>query len=433
MPAWSSRAFAFARGVLVLLVLIVAADVAVASARPSARETRMTERVAGHAQREARHAALVAHRRQARVARASAAVKRKPPKPAPTPTPTPSPTPSPTPTPTPTPSPTPAPSSGLATFGFAVGGAIQNEDATTLGRDLDSLASAHGRWVRFDINWNSIQNGGPSSYDWAPIDKVVNGARARGLQLLGTILYTPSWARPSGTNASYGPDPAKYAAFAKVAAAHYAALGVHAFEIWNEANTPNFYTPKPDVAAYTNLLKAAYPAIKGADPSATVITAGTAPAPSDGTSISPVDFLKGIYANGGRNFFDAVGHHPYCAPAYPGDAKDWSAWYQMYGAPTSLRTVMAANGDAGKKIWATEFGAPTNGPAGSFVSESVQADMLKRAWSVWRGYDWAGPLMWYAGRDQGTTTDTRENFYGLLRHDFTPKPAFTALQSLAAG
>jgi hypothetical protein len=41
--------------------------------------------------------------------------------------------------------------------------------------------------------------------------------------------------------------------------------------------------------------------------------------------------------------------------------------------------------------------------------------------------------MWYAGRDQGTSTDTRENFYGLLRYDFSPKPAYTELKTLAAG
>ena len=183
-------------------------------------------------------------------------------------------------------------------------------------------------------------------------------------------MYTPGWARPSGTSATYGPDPAKYAAFAKVAAAHYSALGVHAYEVWNEPNMKSFWTPSPNVGDYTRLLKAAYPAIKGADPQATVLTGGTAPAPDDGTSYSPVTFLKGIYANGGGNSFDAVSHHPYCWPAFPGDPEAWSAWYQMYGTSPSLRSLMTSNGDGGKKIWATEFGAPTDGPAGSFVSES---------------------------------------------------------------
>jgi hypothetical protein len=184
-------------------------------------------------------------------------------------------------------------------FGLSTGGTIQNEDATTLGRDLDSMAGTHTHWVRVDINWAQIQNGGPSSYYWGAIDSVVQGATARGLKVLGTIDYTPGWARPSGTSASFGPDPTQYATFAATAAQHYAALGVHAYEIWNEPNLSASWTPKPDVAAYTRVLKAAYPAIKGSDPTATVLTGGTAPAGSDGTQIAPVDFLKGIYANGG--------------------------------------------------------------------------------------------------------------------------------------
>ena len=119
-------------------------------------------------------------------------------------------------------------------------------------------------------------------------------------------------------------------------------------------------------------------------------------------------------------------------PAAPGEAQGWSAWYQMYGTSPSLRSVMVANGDGAKKIWATEFGAPTNGPGG-YVSEATQAQYVTQAYAAFRSYDWAGPLMWYSHRDAGTTTDTRENFFGLLRYDFSPKPAYTAYQTAATG
>ena len=322
---------------------------------------------------------------------------------------------------------------GQGMFGISPGGAIQNQDATTLGRDLDTLQSAGSKWLRIDINWAQIQAGGPTSYNWGPIDRVVQGATSRGMNVLGVIVYTPNWARPSGTSATYGPDPATYAAFARKAAEHYSAMGVDAYEIWNEPNTPAFWTPAPNRADYTRLLKVAYPAIKAADPSATVLTGGTAPAPSDGTSFAPVDFLRGIYSNGGRGFFDAVSHHPYCWPAAPGDAEAWSAWYQMYGTNPSLRSTMIDNGDGAKKIWGTEFGAPTNGPSGSHVSESTQANMITKAYNVWKGYDWSGPLFTYSGRDLGTSTTTRENFFGLVRNDFSPKPSFAAYKAAATG
>ena len=101
----------------------------------------------------------------------------------------------------------------------------------------------------------------------------------------------------------------------------------------------------------------------------------------------------------------------------------------MYGTSPSLRSVMTDNGDAAKKIWATEFGAPTNGPSGSYVSEATQASMLTKAYQLYRSYTWAGPLFFYQGRDQSATdTSTRENFFGLTHNDFTPKPAYTAYQ-----
>jgi hypothetical protein len=332
-----------------------------------------------------------------------------------------------------TPPPSGVNSFGADVFGLSTGGAIQNEDSTTLGRDLDSISGTHTHWVRVDINWAVIQNGGASSYNWAPFDRVIQGAASRGMKVLGTIIGTPGWARPSGSSYTFGPDPAQYAAFAATAVSHYAAMGVHTYEVWNEPNITAFWTPKPDPAAYTQLLKAAYPAIKGADSTATVLTGGTAPAPSDGTQIAPVDFLKGIYANGGAGSFDAVAHHPYCWPANPGDAQGWSAWYQMYGTSPSLRSTMIANGDSAKKIWATEFGAPTNGPASSNpVSEATQASMLTKAYQLYRSYDWAGPLFFYQGRDAGTTTDTRENFFGLTRYDLSTKPAYTAYQQAAS-
>jgi len=318
-------------------------------------------------------------------------------------------------------------------FGVSVGGELQNEDPTTLGRDLNAIREVGARWVRVDINWAQIQAGGPSSYDWAAIDRVVRGATQRGMKVLGVIESTPEWARPAGTSATYGPNPAKYAQFAAEAVERYAAMGVHTYEVWNEPNIVGFWTPAPDPAAYTNLLEAAYPAIKSADPHATVLTGGTAPAPSDGKDVSPVDFLAGIYANGGAGSFDAVAHHPYSWPAHPGEPELWSAWHQMYRPNPSLRSLMSANGDASKKIWATEFGAPTDGPEGSAVDEGTQAKMITKAYSLWRTYRWAGPLFTYEGRDLGTSTDTRENFFGMLRHDFSPKPSYTAYRNAAGG
>ncbi len=311
-------------------------------------------------------------------------------------------------------------------FGIAAGGQFQNESCAARNRDLNDDAQAGARWLRIDINWAQIQDGGRSSYAWGPIDRVVNEARAHHMRVLGTIVFTPRWARPKDTTAVYGPSPTTYGTFAGIAARHYARLGVGTFEIWNEPNSTAFWTPAPDPAAYTADLKAAYAAIKHAVPSATVLTGGLAPAVSASGSYSPLDFLNDIYAAGGGGSFDAVAAHPYSWPAPPGAPLAWSAWYQMYGTTPSLRSLMTDHGDGAKKIWATEFGAPTGGPSGSFVSRGQQAALVLLAYKLFATYPWAGPLFVYQGRDLGTNTSTNQNFFGLETHDFELKPSYRA-------
>ena len=338
--------------------------------------------------------------------------------------------------PPPPPPPLPPPPTGIANpfgramFGIAAGSTLQNESTNPalMAQDVANDTNAGARWIRIDINWAQIQYAGQGTYYWTAIDAAVQHAEAAGLQVLGTIAYTPTWARPAGQSSMYNPDPSQYAGFASAAVAHYSAMGVHTYEIWNEENISGFWHPAPNPATYTTLLKAAYPAIKAADPTATVVLGGMSPAATDGTDYSPPDFLAAIYADGGHGYFDAVGIHPYCIPAYPGDAQSWSPWYQMYGTPTNLRSLMVANGDGGKLIWGTEFGAPTNGPAGStFVSQATQAAMITRAYQLWSTYSWAGPLFVYDGRDMGTSTSTSQNFFGLSNYDFSPKPSLRRL------
>ncbi len=104
--------------------------------------------------------------------------------------------------------------------------------------------------------------------------------------------------------------------------------------------------------------------------------------------------------------------------------------HSRWGGP-SMRSVMQANGDGAKKIWGTEFGAPTNGPNG--VSEQAQAQAITKAYALWKTYDWAGPLFTYQMRDYGTDPSNRENFFGLLRHNFSQKPAYGAYRAAAEG
>ena len=58
---------------------------------------------------------------------------------------------------------------------------------------------------------------------------------------------------------------------------------------------------------------------------------------------------------------------------------------------------------------------------------------LAKGYTLFGTYTWAGPLFWYSHRDLGATTDTRENFFGLLRNDFSPKPSYSAYRTAVVG
>jgi polysaccharide biosynthesis protein PslG len=309
-------------------------------------------------------------------------------------------------------------------YGIATGGDFQFLDAVERNRRLDDFAALGVRFIRFDFSWADIQRDGRNSYDWTKYDAVVSAANARGIKVLGLITYTPAWARPSNCTTIFcAPKNLNdYKNFVSQAVTRYSPMGVHYWEIWNEPNITNFWQPTPDAARYTQMLKGAYQAAKAADPGAVIITGGTSPATDSGGNIAPRTFVTRMYANGAKGSFDALGHHPYCFDGEtfncPIQYADWSAWSQMNDTNPSLRSIMSANGDSAKPIWATEFGAPTaNDPRA--VSETKQAQMVTDGYNLFNSYSWSGPLFWYTYKDSS-------DYYGLLRPDGTRKPSYDA-------
>jgi len=333
------------------------------------------------------------------------------------------------------------PTTGKDAFGIAMDGTrlLENMTSSERSKNLNNLQDLGVKWYRQGFLWNVIQPSSTSSYNWSKTDLMVSELNTRGIKVMGLIAYVPNWARESGCHGFCPPaDNAKFASFAKAVVQRYKSKGVRHWEIWNEPNTSRFWSPKPNVAEYTALLKQTAAAIKSVDPEATIITGGTAPAATDGYNISPIDFAKGIYANGGKNSFDALGHHPYCF--YPGfncpdTFKDWSAWSQMHQTNPSLRSIMVSNGDSAKKIWATEFGSPTGGdPQRQKMSDSEQAEMATDAYALFTSYDWAGPMFWFTLNDISNppySPNDMEWWFGLVRGDGSKKPSYSSYKNAA--
>jgi polysaccharide biosynthesis protein PslG len=282
--------------------------------------------------------------------------------------------------------------------------------------------------IRLDADWSGVQYAGRNSYNWRPLDQVVRSVRAAGMSVDLIIDGCPPWAAKAGTRGDVSPPPAsaaQFATFAGQVAARYAPLGAGTFEIWNEPNNAGFWSPKPDPAAYTADLKAAYAAIKKADRSAFVLSGGLAPEANDGININPVTFLQDMYAHGAKGSFDAVSYHPYSYPALPDSFQSWSGWSQMSQTKPSIRSVMTSRGDSRKQVWITEVGAPSSGPDG--VGQAAQGADLSQAIASTKKTSWIGRLYLYSWQDEGTSLATDENWFGLVTAAGAHKAAYTAV------
>lgn len=330
-------------------------------------------------------------------------------------------------------------------YGIAAGSSLLQLNESDLDRQLDGIAASGATWVRVDFSWPSIQPINASHYQWDLYDRIVSEANERNLKILGILDYTPAWARPADCTWAIQcrpADPNQFATFAAVVSARYAPQGLHTWEIWNEPNI-GFWQPRSDPAQYTALLKATSTAIRQQDTRSYILLAGLAPSYSSASTKSPMDFLRGVYASGGQGFFDGVAMHPYTFPYKPTSSLP-NPWKEMYSSNPSLHSIMTQNGDGAKKIWITEFGAPTGGPGPVayldnpqyhlnpyVVDEPLQNAILADAIEQYSQAEWAGPFFYYSHIDSGTDTSSNENFYGLLRPDGSLKPAYHTFRDAA--
>lgn len=325
--------------------------------------------------------------------------------------------------------------SAAATTGNTVYGisdpTLLNESTSVQVQQLEAMKALGATSVRLDANWYWGQlNGAGSSFVWTPIDQAVASIQQAGLSADLVIDGCPPWAAVAGAEGSEFAQPASPAAFATWAgavAARYADKGVKFFEIWNEPNIN--WAPKPDPAAYTADLKAAYAAIKEADPSAVVLSGGLAPAANTSTTYDPRTFLEDMYADGAKGSFNGVGDHPYSFPAPPDEYESWSGWSQLSQTGPSLRSIMVQNGDSAKKIYITEYGARTSGS--NSVSESEQSTELVQAIAQVKNLSFIGSLYIYTWADVAGEAATDDG-YGLLTEQNTQKLAYASVAAALA-
>ncbi len=190
--------------------------------------------------------------------------------------------------------------------------------------------------------------------------------------------------------------------------------GIRYWEVWNEPNFPccGWITLFADPERYAAVLAVVHRGIRSSDRSAVILFGGLSP---DG--YPPEEFTQKVYATGKKDCFDLLNFHPYVAVQ---DYPKWAAAFQK---------LAAANGDAGKPVWFTERGytTATAGP-NKEIEENVQARNLKEAYTFF-AQGGVPAFFWYS-LEEGPDEPGNPGTYGILRRDFSKKPAFDALKNL---
>ena len=309
-------------------------------------------------------------------------------------------------------------------------------------RQLDLIAGAGGRIARVDVGWSSLEQRRNGEYErWYldRLDALVDAAESRGVDLLLTVTDSPCWASSAPARVKQDCEGAwwdrEVQRYPPVDARHYAdALAflvrrygdrVAAWEIWNEPNSKTYFKSDDPAADYARIVRAAYPAAKAADPSSTVIAGALAE--------SPAAFVEALLRHGIGGHFDAFSVHPYAGDASPHDplADDWVKNSFARGVP-SVREVLLRHGQD-KPIWLTEFGWSTSTIRGdepwrNGVDEQTQARYTEEALVKVREWPYVPVAIVFELIDERDEPDDRESNFGLLRHDWTPKPAYDAFR-----
>jgi polysaccharide biosynthesis protein PslG len=301
-----------------------------------------------------------------------------------------------------------------------------NDDWHVNVADLHYASDLGARLIRFPASWQDVQPAGPDQWNWSQLDHIMDAATARGLGVVLALTGAPTWthAGPSPGLRPETPVPPDVAylshweEFVRQVAVRYPALV--AVEIWNEQNIKTFWGGPPDPARYAPLLDSAYRAVKSVRPDLPVLYGGLCPI-VDGSGgpgeMGMRAYLKQSYVAGAKGRFDALAVHPYPLPM---SRRDYLREIRLQLG--DARRVMARHGEPLKPIWVTEAGFTTyKGP--ERVTETQQAKRLSASYRLFSRVRRLPVVIVHRLRDIPNPLVT-DGGWGLLRHDYSPKPAY---------
>ncbi|MFC1708986.1 cellulase family glycosylhydrolase [Candidatus Omnitrophota bacterium] len=273
-------------------------------------------------------------------------------------------------------------------------------------------------FVRMDFLWEDVESK-KGKFNFQKYDFIVDLLSKKSIRALGILDYSTFWSADAWNNPPKNLDD--FAAYVFEIVSRYKHR-IKYWEIWNEPDSPIYWQPQDDMKTYTELLKKSYEAAKKADPTCKVVLGGMT---SEGYYA-----IKSVYANGGKDYFDLINIHPFVDPLNPNEIK------KIYTIYNNLERLKAQYNDKDKKIWFTEIGCPGVGAdkeskgwwMGQSASEEQQAQFLYIIYTDIIELPNLEKVFWAYFRDNNAHFKNDVDYFGLVRWDFSKKPAFDVLK-----
>jgi hypothetical protein len=314
-----------------------------------------------------------------------------------------------------------AQSASVPLIGINIAGLSPYSSLADADHEISVAHQLHANVVRTEVPWSEVEPQGPGEIEAGSLaytDRLVADAAADGIRVIVEVEGTPCWAssapasllrdcNPQNPNqaAAWPPsDPAAYGAFVAYLASRYGTR-LAAIEIWNEPDQSNeHYFAGPDKAErYAAVLRAAYPAIKAANPDVTVLAGSLVG--SNGA------FLRLLYADGIKGYYDGLAIHYYTL---------------TLAAVRSIHEVQLANGDT-KPLWLDEFGWSSCWPRESIQQEQDCVTPRIQALNLANTIRALARRAYVAATVAYKLQDSSSEDFGLISAGGARKPAFAAL------
>lgn len=290
--------------------------------------------------------------------------------------------------------------------------------APDLAKAVSLMRQAGAGWVRVDFLWSDIEPQ-EGRFDFGKYDRIVDLLSAGGIHVLGILHYSADWASSCGKWNCPPKDNKLFVNYATAVIKRYKSR-VKYWEVWNEPDSATYWKQQDGLKTYCLLLKEVYIAAKQVDPECKILNGGIANGPSS---------INNLYAHGAKDYFDILNIHFFENPLH-GKA----VIKAVVNYPKLAYKIMLRNADGNKKIWITEIGCPgikrgmkvNNWWLGDNPTERQQAVWLKEVYSQLLKDKHVEKIFWAFFRDTKKHWDNGIDYFGLVRWDFSKKPAFKA-------